>query len=151
MMTEENNKTILCAAFCGTGKSYLCSNFPEQYAEIECWQYQGGERVDFPNNCISDILSMIGKIKYVMISTNPVVSKKLTELGYSVNLYYPENKLSDEYFKRYTDRETHLELMSALNTYWDGWLDELRELKEKDGYKHTVLKGGQYLQDVLTP
>jgi len=38
--------------------------------------------------------------------------------------------------------------MEALDTYWDGWLNEL---KEHDGYNHTVLKSGQYLQDVILP
>lgn len=139
-------ETILCAAFCGTGKSYLCSNFPEKYAEIECWQYQGGERVDFPNNCITDILSMIGTVKYILLSTNPAVLNGLTKLGYSVNLYYPENKLRAEYFKRYADRESHAEFIATLDTYWDGWLKELREHK---GYNHTVLKSGQYLRDFI--
>ena len=141
-------ETILCAAFCGTGKSYLCNNFPEQYAEIECWDYQGGKHVDFPDNCISAILSMIGKVKYVMISTNPAVLKRLAELGHSVNLYYPENRLKYEYFKRYADRESHPEFMSTLDQYWDGWLNEL---KDHEGYNHTVLKSGQYLQDVIKP
>ena len=140
-MKEE---TVLCAAFCGTGKSYLCNNFPDQFAEIECWHYQGGKYVDFPNNCVSAILSMIGKVKYIMILTNPVVFKKLTELGYSVNLYYPENGLKTEYFERYRDRKSHPELMVTLDKYWDVWLDEL---KEQDGYNHTVLKSRQYLQE----
>lgn len=143
--------TILCAGFCGTGKSYLCNNFPEQFTEIECWEYQGGAKVDFPNNCVSDIVSTVGKVKYIMISTNPVVSKKLTELGYSVNLYYPEEKLKAEYFKRYIDRKTHSELMEVLDKYWYEWLNELMKLKEQDGYNHTVLKSGQYLQDFLLP
>ena len=110
-------ETTICAAFCGTGKSYLCNNFPEQYAEVECWHYQGGEKVDFPDNCVSDILSMVGKVKYLMISTNPAVLKRLTELGFSVNLYYHENGLKTEYFERYGDRESHPEFMVTLDKH----------------------------------
>lgn len=41
--------TVLCAAFCGCGKSYLSNNFADEYMEIECWEYRKG---DFPKTML---------------------------------------------------------------------------------------------------
>ena len=46
-MFKTETVTVLCAAFCGVGKSYLCNNFPYTYKELECWEYRDG---DFPND-----------------------------------------------------------------------------------------------------
>ena len=137
------HKTLLCAAFCGTGKSYLCEKFPDMCIEFECWEYQGK---NFPDNYINDIVSKIGKVKYLFISTNPIVLKKLHDMGYMINLYYPKNNLKKEYFKRYIERGSHTEFLEALDKYWDGWLNEL---KEQNYYRHIILNTNEYLEEKL--
>ncbi len=135
--------TKLCAAFCGTGKSSLCKKFPDTCIEFECWEYQSG---DFPDNYIRDIVSMIGKIKYIFISTNPIVLKQLNCLGYNIDLFYPDNKLKSEYFKRFANRNDHIDFIITMNIYWDMWLNEL---KEQNYSYHTVLKSEEHLEDVI--
>lgn len=53
---------MIYAAFCGTGKSYLCTNYPDKYKELECWEYRNA---DFPNNYITEILNSIEKCEYL--------------------------------------------------------------------------------------
>jgi len=35
--------TILCAAFCGTGKTYICNQINVNAIEIEYWKYKNKE------------------------------------------------------------------------------------------------------------
>lgn len=131
------------AAFCGTGKSYLCGKYPHLYKEIECWEYRKG---DFPNNYIKDVLKLVGKAKYLFISTDPVILKRLKELGIKTHLIYPQNKLRNEYLDRYINRDSPPDFIGTFMKNWDKWLNEL---KEQDCRKHTILQKGEYLQDVL--
>ena len=41
---ENNIKTVLCASFCGTGKTFICENSQIKAVEIEYWQYKGQEK-----------------------------------------------------------------------------------------------------------
>jgi len=142
-------KKTIYSSFCGTGKTYLCNNFPKEYAELCCWEYQGET---FPDNYISDIVDKLNTIKYLFISTNPVALKKLNELGFNIVLIYPKNELKEEYFRRFTNRikgdpiNIHLDFLETMDTYWDGWLNEL---KEQNYCTHIILKSGEYLQNVL--
>lgn len=138
-------KTIICAAFCGTGKSYLCNNSPETYKEIECWEYRGKK---FPNNYIQDVIKYINQTKYLFISTDPVILRGLNDLGIEIRLIYPETELRNEYLDRYISRNDPYDFIGTIMKNWRLWISELNELKEHKGYKHTVLKSGQYLQDL---
>ena len=133
----------LYAAFCGTGKSFLCDNFADECTEFECWKYRDG---NFPTNYIKDILAAIGKYEYIFISTDPVVLGELYKRGITIKLIYPRNELKDEYFKRFIKRESHIDFLEALDKYWDAWLDEL---KEQNYCQQIELNRGQYLQDVI--
>jgi len=146
-VNKKNPKIIIttnvCAAFCGTGKTYLCNKFADKYMEFECWKYTTG---DFPTNYINDIKSKIKKIKYIFISTNPVVLKKLYKQKIEVNLFYPDNNLKNEYLLRFAKRGSSSDFIKTLDEYWDTWLNELN----KQCYcKQTVLKSGEYLQNVI--
>lgn len=132
---------MIVAAFCGTGKSFLCDNFG--YVEFECWKYQ---QSNFPDNYIVDIMSIMDKVDYVFISTNPVVLKKLHKDGVNIKLVYPQKKLKKEYFKRFIDRESSEDFMNTLDKYWHDWITELQQQKY---CQHIILKSGQYLQDVI--
>ena len=134
---------IVYAAFCGTGKSYLCNNFPEDYKEIECWDYRNG---DFPNNYVKEVIKMMGKIKILFISTDPVILREINKLDIKIHLVYPENELRNEYLDRYIDRDNSYDFIGTMMKNWNIWINEL---KEQTYCQHIVLKSGQYLQDVL--
>ena len=140
---DRNIETKICAAFCGTGKSYLCNKFPNTYKEVECWEYRSG---DFPNNCIQDILKEIGKTKYLFISTDPTILRGLNKFDITIDLFYPENELRNEYLDRYIERDSPYDFIGTMMKNWNIYIDEL---KEQNYCKHTVLKNGEYLQDVL--
>jgi len=135
--------TILYAAFPGTGKSYLCTNFADTCKEIECWKYR---EKDFPENYIQEVIKFLGKTKYLFISTDPVILKGLNKLNIKIHLVYPQNKLKKEYHKRYRERKSHTDFIEAYDKYWDIWLNELKEQKYCN---HIILKKGQYLQAIL--
>lgn len=133
--------TILCAAFCGTGKSYLSNNRVGYYREIECWGYREG---NFPDNYIQEIFNALGKTKFLFISTDPIVLKKLNYLGIKILLVYPENKLRNEYLDRYLGRDDAYDFIGTIMKNWNIWIDEL---KEQNYCNHIILKSGEYLYD----
>ena len=135
--------TVLCAAFCGCGKSYLSNNFADDYKEIECWEYRKG---DFPKNYADDVMCAMGKSKYLFISTDPVILNELNERGLEIKLYYPDNSLRNEYLDRFIARESPFDFIGVLMVNWDKWIDQL---KKQNYCEHTVLQTGEYLQDVL--
>lgn len=143
LIKKPNINTTVHAAFCGTGKSYLCNNSPDTYKEIECWEYRKG---DFPNNYINEVIWAIGVTKYLFISTDPVILKELNKLGIEIRLYYPQNELRNEYLDRFIDRVSPLDFVGAIMVNWEKWIDQL---KEQDYCKHTILETGQYLSDAL--
>lgn len=136
-----NKETIIVAAFCGTGKSYLCKYYPNNYKEIECWEYR---KENFPNNYIDDVLNTLGKIKYLFISTDPIILKGLNKLGLKIQLIYPANELRNEYLDRFIDRDNPYDFIGTIMKNWDIWINEL---KEQNYCKHTILESGCYLSD----
>ena len=135
--------TLLCAAFCGVGKSYLCKLNPKKYKEIECWKFRTG---DFPTNYIKEVKELIGTVEYLFISSDPIILKQLNKEGIEILLVYPENSLKEEYMKRYCERNSSYDFIGVLYKHWDEWLNAL---KEQTYCKHIVLKSGEHLQDIL--
>ncbi len=131
------------SAFCGTGKSYLCSTQPDTYKEVECWEYRKG---DFPGNYIAEVVERLGDSKYLFVSTDPSILRGLKAMGFEIKLFYPQNELRNEYLDRYLKRDSPYDFIGAVMKYWDSWLDEL---KGQEYCEHTVLKEGEYLIDVL--
>lgn len=136
-------ETILISSFCGTGKSYLCRNFPDICMEFECWEYRKG---DFPDNYVQDVISAIGKTKYLFISTDPIILKALSKLGINIKLFYPANQLRSEYLDRFIERDSPQDFIGAIMKNWDKWLNEL---KEQDYCEHIVFNKGEYLREHL--
>ncbi len=131
------------AAFCGTGKSYLCDTFADKYVELEDWNYRDG---NFPKNYIKDIRAVIGNYEYIFIGTDPIVLKQLNESGINIKLVYPKKELKSEYFKRFAMRGSHIDFVNAINKYWDVWLDEL---KGQSYCEHIILNKDEYLEDIV--
>jgi len=137
-------ETQIYAAFCGTGKTYLIHNkFSASAIEFECWKYQTPR---FPVNYVYDIMCELGVYEMIFISTNPIALKVLKYFGASINLVYPDSSLKSEYMERYRKRKSDENFINILNTYWDIWLTELKQLNY---CQHFVLKKEQYLSDII--
>ena len=133
----------IVSAFCGCGKTYLSTN--DNVIEYECWKYQDYDYL------VSDIINSDKDI--VLISTNPVVLKKLVSLGYDIDLYYPSIDLFQEYLLRFNNRKkptdcqmVHDDFIGMITQNWDDWLNELKEL---DICNHYELQSGEYLSQFI--
>ncbi|KKN04008.1 hypothetical protein LCGC14_1101990 [marine sediment metagenome] len=136
---------MVISAFCGTGKSYLCEqSFDLKYIEFECWKYDQSE---FPSNYVTDVLSRIGEVDIIFVSTNPMSLNLLIKSGVKVILIYPELQLKDEYLSRYINRCSSYDFIKTLSTYWEIWI---RESMANKSCQHVVLTQGQYISDVLS-
>ena len=70
--------TIICAAFCGAGKTYICNNTSMKSIEVEYWKYK---EKGLYKEYIEEINNYIGKVDYIFISTDPEGLKLLNEVG----------------------------------------------------------------------
>lgn len=140
---KHKNKTILCAAFCGTGKTYICNKNNIKAIEIEYWKYKDN---GLQKEYIKDIEKQIGKMDYIFLSTDPESLRLLQEHGFNITLVYPDNDLRNEYLDRYINRDSPYDFIGTFMKHWNLWINEL---KEQNYCKHIVLKSGEYLQDVL--
>jgi hypothetical protein len=137
-----NIKTIICAAFCGSGKTFICEKTDIKAIEIEYWKYiEKGIQKQY----IKDIKKQLGKVDYIFISTDPESLKLLNKEGLDIILIYPENELREEYLNRYIERDSSTDFIGSFMKYWNPWINELKEQKGK----HIVLKKDQYLLDIL--
>jgi hypothetical protein len=135
--------TVLCAAWCGTGKTYICEKTDIKAVEVEYWKYkENGLQKEY----LRDIKNLIGKVDYIFISTDPEGLILLNKEGYKINLVYPKNELRNEYLDRYINRDSPYDFIGTFMKYWNIWIDQL---KEQNYCEHTVLQTGQYLQDVI--
>lgn len=135
--------TVLCAAFCGAGKTFICEKTDVKAVEVEYWKYKD---CGLQNQYIEDVKKHIGEVDYIFISTDPEGMKLLDDEGFDITLVYPKNELRCEYLDRYIDRDSSYDFIGTFMKYWNIWIDELKEQKY---CKHIVLDSGQYLQDVL--
>ena len=134
--------TKLCAAWCGTGKTFLCNQTKVSAIEIGYWEYKDGRQKEYLN----DVKEQIGKVDYILLSTEPEGLEILKEEGFDITLVYPENELRNEYLDRYIDRDSPYEFIGTFMKHWDIWLNELKDLNY---CKHIILRNGEYLQDVI--
>jgi hypothetical protein len=137
-------KPTVYAAFCGTGKSYLCNNFPEVYKEIEDWKYRNNS--NFPSNYVYEVIKNVDQSKYLFIATDPVILKAINAAGIKIVLVYPEISLRNEYLDRYIERGSSYDFVGTFMINWKKWITELQE---QSYCEHKILKSKQFLKDVL--
>jgi hypothetical protein len=140
-LIKKHINTQLYAAFCGTGKTYICEKTDIKSVEIEYWKYK-----DLQKEYVDEIKKYLGKVDYILITTDPEGLKLLHNEGFDITLVYPENELRNEYLDRYVARDSPYDFIGAYMKYWNIWIDEL---KEQNYCNHIILKSGQYLQDVI--
>jgi hypothetical protein len=138
------NKTILYAAFPGTGKTYICNNTNIKAIEIEYWKYK--EKGLF-KEYVSDVKKHFNNVDYIFLSTDPEGLKLLHNEGFEITLVYPDNNLRNEYLDRYIDRDSPYDFIGTFMKHWNLWIDELKTINY---CKHIILKNRQYLNDILT-
>lgn len=135
--------TVLCAAFCGSGKTFICNNSEHRAVEVEFWQYKSkGLTKEF----IRDVKKHYGKVDYIFLSTDPDGLELLNKEGYDITLVYPERELRNEYLDRYIERENPYDFIGTMMLRWNKIIDELDELTY---CKKIILKEGEYLKDVI--
>ncbi len=137
-------KTKLYAAFCGTGKTYICNKTNIKAIEIEYWKYKDN---NLYKEYIQDIKKYFGTVDYIFISTDPEGLKLLNNEGYEITLIYPQNELRNEYLDRYIERDSPYDFIGTFMKNWNTWINELKEIQYCN---HIILKTGQYLKDVIT-
>ena len=135
-------KTIICASWCGTGKTFICENTDIKSIEIEYWEYKDGLKKDY----VKDVKKNFGQVDYIFVATDPEGLRLLNNEGFNITLVYPKNELREEYLDRYIERDSPSDFIGVFMKYWNTWINEL---KEQSYCKHIVLNKGQYLQDVL--
>lgn len=139
------NKDIcrLYAAFCGTGKTFICEKTNVKAVEIEYWKYKDkGLQKEY----IEDVKKYYNSVDYIFIATDPEGLKLLHNEGFDITLVYPKNELRNEYLDRYVERDSPHDFIGVFMKYWHPWINEL---KEQSYCNHIVLESGQYLQDVI--
>ena len=62
---ENKIKTVLCASFCGTGKTFICENSQFKAVEVEYWKYKGIEK-----EFLQDIKKHIGVVDIIFLQTD---------------------------------------------------------------------------------
>jgi len=77
---------VLCAAFCGAGKTYICNNTDIKAVEIEYWKYKEKR---LQKDYVEDVKKHFGKVDYIFISTEPDGMKLLNDEGFDITLVYP--------------------------------------------------------------
>ena len=135
--------TVVCASFCGTGKTYICEKTNIKSVEIEYWKYKEKK---LHKKYVNDIKKHFGFVDYIFISTDPEGLKLLYSEGFSILLVYPKNELREEYLNRFIARDSPYDFIGSFMKYWNILIDEL---KEQTYCNHKILHKGEYLQDVL--
>jgi hypothetical protein len=140
MIYESKTKTILCAAFPGTGKTYFCGHSQLKAIEVEFWQYESRKQY------IQDVKAQMGKVDFVFLSTDVEGLQLLHNEGLEIFLVYPQKNLRNKYLDRYIERDNPYDFIGTMMKYWDATIEKLKEQKY---CKHIVLEKNQYLSDVL--
>ena len=138
---ESEIKTILCASFCGTGKTFICENSRIKAVEVEYWKYKGIEK-----EFIQDIKKHIGVVDIVFLQTDTESLNLIKNEGLEIILIYPQKNLRNEYLDRYIERDNPYDFIGTMMKYWDKNIDEL---SNRNYCKHFVLEKNQYITDII--
>jgi hypothetical protein len=114
------------------------SNFPRQLTVPE--QYQ------FPNNYITAIKELIGKVDLILISSHQVVRFALKKANLPYTIVYPSIELKNEYIKRFKDRGNDYRFINYIS---ENWSEFIMEIENEEFPTKIRLKSEVYLSDVL--
>ena len=145
--------TKIISGFPGIGKSFLSTEYKnldiiDSDSSLFSWTITDGTKVrnpDFPNNYLNHIVSNIGKVDVIMVSSHKDVRNILNQNEIKAYLVYPDRSLKDEYVERYKLRNSDEKFIEFISNNWDNFMDEL----DAENMIKIVLTSGQYLSDVF--
>ena len=139
-----STSTVLCAAFCGSGKTFICNSSEYSAVEVEFWEYK---IKGLTKKYVKDVKKQIGKVDYVFLATDPDGLDLLHKEGFNIVLVYPKKELRNQYLDRYIERDNPYDFIGTMMLRWNKIIDELDELSY---CKKIILKEGEYLSDVIS-
>lgn len=138
---ENKLKTVLCASFCGTGKTFICENSQIKAVEVEYWKYKGLQK-----EFLQDVKKHIGIVDIIFLQTDAESLNILQQEGLEIILIYPHKNLRNEYLDRYIERDNPYDFIGSMMKYWDSTIDRLSNQRN---CKHFVLEKNQYISDII--
>ena len=70
----------IIAAWCGTGKSFICEKTNIKAVEVEFWKYNDSKKY------VNDIKKCFNNVDYIFISTDPKGLEILHNEGFKITL-----------------------------------------------------------------
>jgi len=143
-----NKDTKIISAFPGTGKTYVYDMFKDtdKYSILDSDSSTFSKKGNWPNEYINHIVSNIGKVDIIFISSHEEVRKMLEITGIKFNLIYPKKTLKKTYLRRYKKRKSPEAFIDYVDVFWDSWIESCEQQK---GCSKIVLQKNQYLLDVI--
>ena len=136
---DDIKRTMVIAAFPGTGKSFCVKNEGTKFNGIldsdssnyswikDAKGNNTSERnPNFPQNYIEHIKENIGKVDVIFVSSHKEVREALEREGIEYILVYPNVFQKDDYIKRYKNRGNSEKFIRTLETKWEEWINECR-------------------------
>lgn len=153
-------KTVIIAGFPGVGKTHFYNHHMKDCADSDSskfsWTIRKGMRVRnpaFPKNYISHIKSLIGKVKYIFVSSHKEVRDALKKSGLKFALVIPNINIKDEYVERFRNRGSSDKFIKQISDNWMLWLTQIDSEFEGDRkkFKYIIYKldSGESLEDVV--
>ena len=139
-------KTIVCAAFPGTGKTTLYEKSIGSSLTVLDSDSSKFDKNDFPQNYIKHIKDHIGKVDIILVSSHKEVRDSLVKNGIKFNLVYPLKSEKEEYIERYASRGSDDQFIKLLQKNWDLWIDECQE---QTGCFHMKIGHNTFLEDAM--
>ena len=155
---------MIIAAHSGTGKTYLATNNPKRFVDLESRPFKyflenandGGEadkanteyisRPGWRLDYVKAVKEVLSSDKIVLIPSDSRVLALLREENIPYLLVYPERNAKEEYRNRFIGRGNSEEFLNIFIEGWDIFLDIL----ERDpSDQRIIMKSGQYLSDVI--
>jgi hypothetical protein len=141
---NEYKNTKVISAFPGCGKTFLFKNNPDLI--ILDSDSSNFDKENFPQNYINHIISNIGKVDIILVSSHKEVREALIDSKIDFTIVYPSIELKDEYIKRYIQRGSPENFIELLKNNWENWITEIEDDLRLEKIK---LSKGEYLSDVI--
>lgn len=151
-------KTLIVSAFPGCGKSYLAQN-----CKIDNYTFCDKDNGYLDNEeqfktYVSEILELVGKFDFILISQYPQILKMLYSLHIPYIVIAPNNisylstntkqLIKQQWFGRFYLRKNSSEWINLIYNNYDKWTS-LHHLKSMRPKKIILLNYNEYLSDIM--
>ena len=166
-MTDSINKTIIVAAYSGTGKTHLYRQFPREIIDLTIFPYKyivddkdsniSKEAIkaahnyemkfEWPYNYVDAIEKIIqhNKKKIILVPSciRVIFALKYREIPFI--LAYPEEQARDIYKERFLKRGNAEPFIEVFIGGWDNFMNTLKHFRHDN---KVILKPEEYLSDI---